>query len=88
MLIKEDEKDYKSVNYDGLIPVLIEATKEQQQLIDQQKETLKTQENQFVNLQQQIEELKGVVAKLLTAQPVPQKTNNYTLPLHQKASLG
>lgn len=88
MLVKEDETGYKSVNYDGFIPVLIEATKEQQQLIDQQKETLKNQSQQLVNLQQQINELKGVVAKLLAAPAAPKKTNNYRLPLLQKATLG
>lgn len=88
MLVKEDETGYKSVNYDGLIPVLIEATKEQQQVIDRQKEMLKTQGQELIDLKQQLSELKGAVEKLLTAQPVPQKTNNYTLPLLQQPSLG
>jgi len=88
MLVKEDEEGYKAVNYDGLIPVLIEATKEQQQLIDLQKETLTTQSQQLADQQQQINELKGVVDKLLAARTAPQKTNNYTLPLLQKARLG
>jgi Chaperone of endosialidase len=33
-LVKEDEKGYLAVNYDGMVPVLLEAIKEQQQEID------------------------------------------------------
>lgn len=33
-LVKEDEKGYLAVNYDGMVPVLLEAIKEQQQQID------------------------------------------------------
>ena len=36
-LVAEDEEGYLSVNYDGLIPVLIEALKEQQTQLDEQK---------------------------------------------------
>lgn len=95
MLVQEDEEGYKAVNYDGFIPVLIEATKTQQELIDQQqkensalKTVLKHQSQKLVDQQQQINELKGVVEKLLAARTAPQKTNNHTLPLLQKASLG
>ena len=40
-LVKEDEKGILSVNYSGLIPVLIEAIKEQQKQIDELKQMLR-----------------------------------------------
>ncbi|MDX2304200.1 MAG: tail fiber domain-containing protein [Microscillaceae bacterium] len=44
-LVVEDAEGYKAVNYDGLIPVLIEALKEQKAEIDLLKEELKTLKN-------------------------------------------
>lgn len=55
---------YLSVNYPSLVPVLIEATKEQQTIIDNQKEEIKTQKIELENLKKQISELKEVVASL------------------------
>lgn len=49
-LVKEDPNGLLSVNYSGLIPVMIESIKEQQQQIDQQ--------------QMQIDELKKMVEML------------------------
>lgn len=86
-LVQENQDGYKAVNYDGLIPVLIEATKEQQQLIDHQKAILETQSDQLTDQQQQIDELKGLVKQLLAASTAPQKTNNHTLTLGKTASL-
>ena len=39
-LVKENDKGVKSVNYSGLIPVLIESIKEQQKMINQQNEMI------------------------------------------------
>jgi trimeric autotransporter adhesin len=50
-LVKEDSKGMLSVNYSGLIPVLIESVKEQQQLIEKQ--------------QKQIDDLKKLVDQLI-----------------------
>ncbi|MEO1655930.1 MAG: tail fiber domain-containing protein, partial [Bacteroidota bacterium] len=43
-LVAQDGEGYLSVNYDGLIPVLIEALKEQKQRIDQLEDKLSQQE--------------------------------------------
>lgn len=94
-LVHENEDGYKSVNYDGLIPVLIEATKAQQQLINQQEQenielnkVVNRQAKQLANQQAQIDKLSGLVEKILEGQHNFPKTNNYNLPLLQKASLG
>ncbi len=57
-LVKEDEKGMLSVNYSGLIPVVVESIKEQQNFIEKQQE-------QISNQQKQIDELKKMVEKLL-----------------------
>jgi len=51
-LVKEDNKGYLAVNYIGMIPVLLEAIKTQQQKIDKQDSTnaaLQNQLNQLAN---------------------------------------
>jgi hypothetical protein len=47
---KEEMYSYKAVNYLGLIPVLIQAVKEQQQMIEK--------------LQQQLQEQKALISRL------------------------
>jgi hypothetical protein len=51
-LVKEDSDGYLAVNYQGMVPLLLEATKEQQKQIETQK--------------QQIDELSNTVKSLLT----------------------
>jgi ribosomal protein S7 len=53
----------KSVNYQGLVPVLINALKEQQVEIDVLK---KEQEAKLNKQQAEIDELKAIVTKLIT----------------------
>lgn len=57
-LVKEDDLGYLSIDYIGLIPVIVEAVKEQQQFIEnlQQKEIDFTKEQ--ILMQQEIEALK------------------------------
>ena len=49
-LVNTDENGYKSVEYANLTPVLIEAIKEQQAIIDQQNKRIE-------NLEKMLEEL-------------------------------
>ncbi len=56
-LVHTDSKGYKAVNYIGLVPVLIEATKEQQTIIE-------TQEEKILKLEKQVNQLKEVVLLL------------------------
>jgi len=65
-LVLENSDGYYGVNYMGFIPVLLQAAKEQQHELDQQKESLQKQ-------QQQIDELKSLVTALSGNPPaVPQ----------------
>ena len=57
-----ETNDIKSVNYQGLVPVLINAMKEQQDEI----ERLKRQDEINEKQQQEINELKALVKKLIS----------------------
>ena len=57
-LVKTDEKGYKSVNYIGVVPVLVEAVKAQNKKID-----ILSKENNAV--QKENSELKAVLADVL-----------------------
>ena len=48
-LVAEDAEGYKSINYDGLIPVLIEALKAQQKQIEAQNQRIATLEKNKIN---------------------------------------
>jgi len=56
-LVTTDANGYKAVDYAKLSPVVVEAIKEQQQLIDSQKA-------EIVALQQQVDELQGLRAQV------------------------
>ncbi|MBR5167409.1 MAG: tail fiber domain-containing protein [Salinivirgaceae bacterium] len=57
-LVVTDNEGFKSVKYENLTPVLIEAMKEQQAIIDAQNQKIESQ-------QQQIDELKKMMEELL-----------------------
>ena len=59
-LVSEDDNEMLAVNYQGLVPVLINALKEQQSEIDR----LKKQETKFEKQQAEIDELKEMVNQL------------------------
>lgn len=59
-MVSKDEQGILSVNYSGLIPVLVEAVKEQQQQISE----LKMQVNELRELKNELEKLKKAVAGL------------------------
>ncbi|WP_291726039.1 tail fiber domain-containing protein [Bernardetia sp.] len=63
-LVRTDSEGFKSVHYIDLIPVLIEATKEQQTIIENQKEEIQTQKSEIEMLKKQLSELKTLVASL------------------------
>lgn len=66
-LVREDTNGYLSVNYSGLVPVLIEATKEQQAQIEElkQKNTeLKTLLSDVKQLKANVEEMKTIFKNL------------------------
>ncbi|MBI9055424.1 MAG: tail fiber domain-containing protein [Bacteroidales bacterium] len=58
-LVKEDQEGYKSVAYDKISPIIIEAMKEQQAQIEKQKEDID-------ELKKQINELKELVNQLMS----------------------
>ena len=49
-LVSEDDNEMLAVNYQGLVPVLINALKEQDKIIKRQEERLTNIENQLANL--------------------------------------
>ena len=59
-LVSEDANEMLAVNYQGLVPVLINALKEQDGKI-------KEQESKFVKQQSEIEELKDLVNQLISS---------------------
>jgi len=56
-LVQTNEDGYKSVSYDKMTPILVEAVKEQQDIINTQKEEIAV-------LQQQVDELQGLKAQV------------------------
>ena len=56
----------KSVNYQGLVPVLINALKEQDSKMNEQENKMNEQEAKLNKQQAEIDELKAIVAKLIT----------------------
>ncbi|WP_299216149.1 tail fiber domain-containing protein [uncultured Aquimarina sp.] len=68
-LVTTNDNGYKSVNYTGLIPVLVEALKEQQQLIQQQQSEiteLKAEVSTASNLEKRLQALEAVVKSQVT----------------------
>ncbi|HJW30745.1 MAG TPA: tail fiber domain-containing protein, partial [Saprospiraceae bacterium] len=60
-LVRTDEKGEKSVSYTHMVPVLLQAIKEQQAEID----TLKTKQAEMTAMQEKLEHLESVVNQLL-----------------------
>ena len=60
-----ETNDIKSVNYQGLVPVLINAMKEQDEVIRSQDSRLISQETKLNKQQQEIDELKAMVKALI-----------------------
>ena len=63
-LVSNGNDGYKAVNYDGLIPVLVEGMKEQQMEIDSQAEEITDLKEKTRQKDQKIEELEARLAKL------------------------
>jgi trimeric autotransporter adhesin len=63
-LVHTDDKGYKAIAYDKLVPVLIEAIKEQQQIVDRQKKAL-ADESKMVDEQRKSLAAQSVVIKTL-----------------------
>lgn len=61
-VVKTDTEGYKSIAYSQIVPVLIEAVKSQQVIIEQQQKNLKTQRQ---SLQNQIDELRFMLEDLV-----------------------
>ena len=56
-LVMQDEEGTYSVNYSGLIPVLVEGVKEQQEIMDQQAATIDALNDKVSRLETQMEEV-------------------------------
>jgi len=62
-IVHTDDDGYKSIDYGKFTPVLVEAIKEQQSMINEQKEWIENAKVQFENQQQQINELKAALLR-------------------------
>jgi hypothetical protein len=63
-LVQTDSKGYKTLSYDKLVPVLVEAIKEQQKVIDQKSRMLDEQQAAIKMLSGKLEKLDKIEAKL------------------------
>lgn len=63
-LVRKDEAGYYAVNYDGFIPVLVEALKEQQTTVETQAATIERQNTVINNQAKEIEDLKTRMDRL------------------------
>ena len=63
-LVQKDSEGYYAVNYDGLIPVLVEAIKEQQDVIDEKETLIDEQQEQMIQQQEQIIDLQSRMERL------------------------
>ena len=61
-----ETNDIKSVNYQGLVPVLINAMKEQQDEIINQKDEIDSYKTELSNQRKEIDELKTIVKQLIS----------------------
>ena len=66
-LVTEDDNEMLAVNYQGLVPVLINALKEQDGKMKEQDGKMKEQESKFVKQQSEIEELKELIKQLISS---------------------
>lgn len=60
-LVMEDDKGYQSVNYIGVIPVLVEAMKEQQNVMDEQETTITELNETVESLETRLERLEALL---------------------------
>ena len=66
-LVTEDDNEMLAVNYQGLVPVLINALKEQDGKMKEQDGKMKEQESKFVKQQSEIDELKELIKQLISS---------------------
>lgn len=69
-VVNTDEEGYKSVEYSHLVPVLIEAIKEQQKIIDQYKQETDTHAELILEMQQQLDILLNDVQVIKTGSSI------------------
>ena len=76
-LVTTDDKGYKSISYEKLVPVLVEAIKEQQLIVVQQKTALE-QKSRMVDEQKQLLEALAVKLEKLEAEVSKLKNRDIT----------
>jgi len=82
-LVREDEDGYFAVRYEGLIPVLVEAVKDQNVTIDEQAKdiadqaaTIEQQAEEIETLNARMNQLESMMKNLATTSQVGSKTDN------------
>ena len=77
-LVNTDDRGYKMVNYQGLIPVLMQAIKEQQIEINQLNQKVANQESKLSKLESDNKEMKNdldLIKKMLLGEESAKKDN-------------
>lgn len=64
-LVREDEKSYKNVDYNKISPLLVEAIKEQQKMIEDQKIVIEKLQKENATLRSEFNALKINVEKMM-----------------------
>lgn len=64
-LVHEDESGYLAVNYQGLIPVLIEGFNDQKEIVETQSELLTEQEGTISALNEKVDNLESQLAEII-----------------------
>jgi hypothetical protein len=75
-MVREDEKGYYAVEYDAMIPILLEAIKEQQNTMDAQNKTNEDLKKRMDAQGKDIEELKTLINSCCSAGNDGSKQNN------------
>ena len=66
-LVQKDDAGFYTVNYDGMVPVLVEALKDQNSVVEGQKEEINNQKEEINNLSEKVDRLETQLSTVLEA---------------------
>jgi len=73
-LVQKDDAGYYAVNYDGVIPILVEALKEQDEVVQEQSELIENQQTEMEDLKDRIEKLEALVESVVVQEGSKKET--------------
>ena len=63
-IVGTDQAGYHSINYDAVVPVLVEAVKEQNAIVESQRAILESQDAVIQDMARELEEIKALLANM------------------------